>query len=205
MTYATALKAALYDHLGKDWLSFYPRWDANWMGSWQGPGRKPVAIVLHHTAGAATSSTNPKAPGNQKGANQGQVDYIARHFSAPASNFVLDRDGTVYVIASQPCWHSGVGKFTDKPWTDLRVPANEGNTWMLGVEIVDKGLAKTFTEAQKDSLVHLMRACRDASGWQNIGLLRRPQHRNWTTRKIDLRYSNDEVGQWILKYGFTTV
>jgi hypothetical protein len=74
---------------------------------------------------------------------------------------------------------------------------------MLGVEVIDKGLSQSWTEAQKDSLVHLMRACRDASGWSNIGLLRRPRHKDWTDRKpLDPRYTNEEIGEMILKYGF---
>ena len=38
-----------------------------------------------------------------------------------------------------------------------------------------KGLKKDWTVAQQDTLVHLLRSWRDASGWDNVGLLRRPQ------------------------------
>ena len=202
MTYAQDLKAALLDNLGRDWLSFFPKWDVPRKGPWA--CGVPKAIVLHHSAAAATASVNPKAPGNQKGANANVINYIQNHpLGVPAANFSLDRDGTVYVHTGWQTFHAGEGSFRGKaPWNGLGVPDDQANHYLLGVEIIDKGLGKTITEAQKDSLVHLMRACRDASGWANIGLIRRPQHRNWTTRKIDLRYTNDEVAEWIMTYGF---
>ena len=206
MTYAQALKSALLDQLGPTWLTFFPKWDVQRKGPWQGKaGAKPVALLLHHTASAATSSTNPAAAGNQWGANASVINYIQNHpYGVPAANFTLDRDGRVYVHASMPINHAGLGSFKGKaPWSVLGVPADRGNDWMLGVEIMDKGLSATsITEAQKDSLVFLLRACRHASGWATIGELHRPQHRDWTQRKIDLRVSNAEVGRWITRYGF---
>jgi hypothetical protein len=68
---------------------------------------------------------------------------------------------------------------------------------MLGVEIMSKGLTKDFCEAQKDSLKYLMLACMDASDWRNTAPLYRPRHQDWTTRKIDIIYSNAEVGEWM--------
>ena len=203
MTYAADLRSALLDNLGSSWLEFMPGWTTSYHGQWV--GGKPKAIVLHHSAAAATASTNPKAPGNQHGANMNVINYIQNHpLGCPAANFSLDRDGTVYVHAALQIYHAGEGSFRGKaPWNTLGIPDDSANHYTLGVEIIDKGLSKTsITEAQKDSLVHLMRACRDASGWANIGLIRRPQHRNWTNRKVDLKVSNDEVAEWILKYGF---
>jgi len=204
MTYATDLRASLTAHLGKR-VRFYARWDYDWLGPWQGKaGRKPVALLLHHTAGAATASMNPAHVGNQAGANQGQVDYIARHFSAPAANFVLDRDGTVYCLAAYPCWHSGIGEFTAAPYMQLHVPKNQGNIWMMGVEIVSKGLAPDYLAGQKASLVDLAQAISEVSGWGGTPTYRLPRHKDWakpTGRKIDIRYSNAEVQKWIAAAG----
>jgi hypothetical protein len=203
MTYPSDLKAALLDHLGRDWLVFMPNWTKSYHGQWA--SGKPKAILVHHSAAAATTSVNPKAPGNQKGANANVINYIQNHpLGCPAANFSLDRDGTVYVHAGLQIYHAGVGTFRGKkPWNSLGIPDNQGNSYMLGVEVIDKGLSQSWTEAQKDSLVHLMRACRDASGWSNIGLLRRPRHKDWTDRKpLDPRYTNEEIGEMILKYGF---
>ena len=198
MTYAQVLHDELVYQLGSR-AHFIRDWDHNWMGPWQ--GKKPVALVLHHTAGAATASVAPSNAGNRHGANDGQIDYVADHFSAPASNFILDRDGCVYTAAAYPCWHSGVGSFTKAPWLQLGVPANRGNEYMLGVEIVSKGLTKDYTLAQKKALVLLVYACADASGWETTQTFRLPRHRDWTNRKIDLVYSNAEIQSWIRQYG----
>jgi hypothetical protein len=204
MTYAQKLRAALHDQLGKDWLVFMPRWDVQRRCAWQGKGGVPAALMLHHTAAAATDSVNPRAAGNQKGANRNVITYIQTHYEVPAASFTLDRDGTVYVHSALPVWHAGLGTFQGKPpWNQLGIRADTANDHLLGVEIMSKGLKKDFTVAQQDSLVFLLRACRDASGWDNVGLLRRPQHKSWTTRKIDTRYSDAEIGAMITKYGFT--
>lgn len=204
MAYHDRLKAGLLDQLGKGWLVFMPGWDRQRRCPWRGKGAVPSALVLHHTAAAATSSTNPAAAGNAKGANRNVITYIQTHYEVPAASFTLDRDGTVYVHAAYPIWHAGMGSFRGKaPWSALGIPDDQGNDFMLGVEIMSKGLAQDFTVAQKDSLVFLLRACRDASGWDSIGLLRRPQHKDWTNRKIDIKYSNDDVADWIRQYGFT--
>ncbi len=201
MTFAADLKAGLLDHLGPSWLTFLPRWDVQRRGAW--PGGTPRALMLHHTAAAATASQNPNAPGNQKGANKNVIAFIQTHYEVPAANFTLDRDGTVYVHSAYAVWHAGLGTFAGKaPWSQLRIPKDQGNDYMLGVEIMSKGLSRDFTHAQEESLVFLLRACRQAAGWPNIGLLRRPQHKDWTTRKIDTRYTNPQITQMIDTHGF---
>ena len=194
MTYAQALKAALLDQLGPTWLTFMPKWDVQRRVPWQGKGGKPSALMLHHTAACK---------GNATGANKSIIDYIQTHYEVPAANCTLDRDGRVYVHSAYPIWHAGLGTFRGKaPWSALGIAADTANDHVAGVEIMSKGLTRDFTVAQQDSLVFLLRAFRDASGWDNVGLLRRPQHKDWTTRKIDTRYSNTEIGAMILKYGW---
>jgi len=157
--------------------------------------------VLHHTAAAATNSVNPAAKGNLKGANDGVINFIQTHYDVPAANFTLDRDGTVYVHCAYPIWHAGLGSFKGKkPWNSLGIPDNLGNNYMLGVEIMSKGLSKDFTLAQKKGVAALLRACREPSGWSNSAILRRPRHKDWTTRKIDIVYTQAEVTDWISTY-----
>lgn len=198
MTYHADLQAALIKWLGKDKVVFLPGWEKKYRGlAWQGKYGKPVALMCHHTAGAATSSTSSKHPGNQKGANAGQVKYVNSHFTSPASNFTLDRDGTVYVNTAYPCWHSGDGTFKAvKPFDSLNVPDNRFADVGLGVEVIDKGQGKTFTAAQKWALGQLANACKDASGW--AGLWKRlPNHRTWApTRKVDTRYEVATLRLW---------
>ena len=206
MTFATDLRAALLDQLGRSWVVFMPQWDTRRRCSWQGAGAVPVAMVIHHTAAAATDSTNPANPGNQRNANAGVIEYIQHKFEVPAASCTLDRDGRVFVHSVYPVWHAGLGSFEGKkPWASLKVPNNQGNDFMAGVEVMSKGLKRDWTAAQEDSLVFLLRAWRDAAGWDNIGLLRRPRHRDWTTRKIDPVYSNVEIGKMITTYGFRAV
>jgi N-acetyl-anhydromuramyl-L-alanine amidase AmpD len=202
MAFHDELKIALVSTLGKRKVVFQSKWDRLHSSRWRGAAAKPVALVLHHTAGAATDSTDPANPGNKKGANKGVIDFIQSHYEVPAANFTLDRDGTVYVHAAYPIWHAGLGTFKNKkPWSSLAIPDNLGNNYMLGVEVVSKGLKKDFTEAQKESLVLLLKACAKASDWPNTNLVRRPRHKDWTTRKIDIIYENAEVAVWIKKSG----
>lgn len=201
MTYADDLRTALGERFHSSWLTFMPRWSVVRSTAWRGNG-KPVALVLHHTAAAATSSTNPSAPGNQTGANAGVINFIQNHYEVPAANFTLDRDGHIYIHCAYPIWHAGIGSFRGKaPWNSLGIPDNLGNNYMLGVEIMSKGTSKDFTAAQKDSLKYLLLACADASGWEYPrgakSLLRRPRHKDWTTRKVDILYSQDEIATWL--------
>ena len=200
MAYSDELRAALRKHLGADKVVFMKGWTTNYTGAWKSRNR-PVALFLHHTAAAATESTDPKAKGNQKGANNGVINYIQNHFKVPAANFTLDRDGTVYVHAAYPIWHAGEGSFKGKsPWDTLGIPNNDANRYCLGVEIMSKGKKKDFTRAQKKSLKALIEACADCAHpntWKPLWLKNRPRHKDWTTRKVDILYTNEEVKKWL--------
>ena len=199
VTYAARLRKALGKELpGK--VVYFNGWNKIKTGRWKGAKRRPLGLMLHHTAAAATESPNPAHPGNQKGANNGVINYIQTHFRVPAANFTLDRDGTVYVHAAYPVWHAGLGSFRGKkPWGIMGIPDNAANDYVLGVEIMSKGRRKDFTAAQKASLAALIRACSQATAfeWEPLWLKNRPQHKDWTDRKIDTRYSNDEIKKWI--------
>lgn len=168
--------------------------------TWRGPNRLPVALVLHHTAGAATESTNPRAPGNQTGANAGQIAYVQNHFEVPAANFTLDRDGTLYCHSFFPVWHAGLGSFKGTLWSPLKVPDDAGNDYMMGVEIVSKGNKPDFTEKQFWTLRRLLMSMNTACQWgDRVGdmrIIRRPQHKDWApNRKVDTRYTNPQIGE----------
>ena len=202
MAFHDKLKAALIAEFGAKKVVFMPKWDVQRRCAWQGPGRVPNALLLHHTAAAATTLTSPKAAGNQRGANKNVITYIQTHYEVPAANFTLDRDGTVYVHSAYCVWHAGMGTFKGKaPWSSLGIPADQGNDYMLGVEIMSKGLKKDFTAAQEAGVGALLRASATASKWVAPkgpkALVRRPQHKDWTARKIDLQYTNAEVAAWL--------
>jgi hypothetical protein len=176
-------------------------WKREWYrSSWASNKGRPVALILHHTAGAATSSTNPNHAGNQHGANDGQIKYVNRHpsYNMPCSAFTLDRDGCIYVNAALPCYHAGEGSFRGTEWSSLGVPDDSANSYCLGVECVDKGQEKTFTDAMKESLRWLAEACAEASGWKDTSTLYLPRHKDWApTRKVDIKYSNSDVQKWM--------
>lgn len=198
MTYAARLQKALGKELpGK--VVYFKDWRKVRRVRWRGKKSRPDGLMLHHTAAAATESTDPRAKGNQKGANNGVINYIQNHYKVPAANFTLDRDGTVYVHSAYPVWHAGLGSFRGKePWSRLGIPDDAANDYVLGVEIMSKGQKRDFTTAQKESLGALIRACAAASDtWLPVWLIGRPQHKDWTTRKIDTRYTNEEVKRWI--------
>jgi N-acetyl-anhydromuramyl-L-alanine amidase AmpD len=200
MFYATRLRSALRRNLPNQ-VVFMKDWNKKQRVNWAGKGGYPVALMLHHTAAAATDSTSPTAKGNQKGANDGVINFIQNHYEVPAANFTLDRDGTVYVHSAYPVWHAGTGSFEGKkPWDIFGIPANMGNDYLLGVEIMSKGLKKDFTKAQKESLDKLQEACGAASKWPVLKRkadVRHPRHKDWTKRKIDIIYEQAEVNRWM--------
>jgi len=189
------LRDALIDTHGRQHVVFQPGWSQVQNGTvWRGSDQLPKALLLHHTAAAKTDSVNPNAAGNQEGANDNVINFIDNGYRVDAANFTGDRDGTLYVHSAYPIWHAGLGSFRGKkPWSALGIPDNLGNNYMLGIEMMSKGLKQDFTDAMWICLWNTLIACREACGWDDISLIRRPQHKDWTSRKVDLKYTNAQV------------
>jgi hypothetical protein len=170
-------------------VKYVKGWRTRNTGRWRGKGKVPTMVLWHHTAGAATSSVKPTHAGNQPGANNGVVNYcVARNNSVPYCNAVVDRDGTIFILAAYPVWHAGLGDFTGSRWDRWGIPKNSANSWTFGVEVVSKGQKKDFTRNQKIAIRRLNCAVREASKWKGFKY-RVANHKDWTTRKIDSRYS----------------
>ena len=201
MSFPRRLKKTLRENIPGGKVKYFRGWKKNYTGPWLGANKLPVALMLHHTAGATTESTSPKAAGNQTGANSGIVNFVQNHYRVPAANFTLDRDGTVYVHAANPIWHAGVGSFKGKkPWDIFGCKDNQGNRYMMGVEIVSRGKKKDFTKAQKEALKGLQEAVGEAALWpvqKRRAKVRRPRHKDWTQRKIDIIYDHPEIDEWM--------
>lgn len=200
MSFDDHLERALDERLGEK-VEFFAHWEDKRRDiSWRRKG-KPVALMVHHTAGAATQSTNPKNAGNQKGANAGVIRFVQSHYKVPAANFTLDRDGTVYVHSAWPVWHAGRGSFKGvKRFARLNIPDDAGNDYMMGVEVVSKGRKRDFTAAQKESLGKLANAVKDAAGWKGF-YMRLPNHKTWAPRrKVDSRYTLTALRRWAARY-----
>ena len=76
---ADKFKKAL-DSSGLDieWMS---GWKNTWhgMSKWRGKNGNPVALMLHHTAGASTESVDSSHKGNKCSADEGQKKFVHRH------------------------------------------------------------------------------------------------------------------------------
>ena len=66
------IRKMLEDGLG-DKVVFNKRWNQTFKPSQWAKG-KPFGLITHHTAGAATSSTDPEGNGNKKGDNAGSSE-----------------------------------------------------------------------------------------------------------------------------------
>jgi hypothetical protein len=185
MTFDARLKNSLARYApGK--VTFVNGWRTRNTGPWR--SGVPKMVFEHHTAGAATESTDPKAKGNQPGANNGVIAYcIQKGNSVPYCNAVIDRDGEIYILAAGPVWHAGKGSFKGTRWARQGIPDDSANGMTFGVEVVSKGRRKDFTAAQLWSIRRLNCAVREASGWNGFKY-RIANHKDWTNRKIDTRY-----------------
>ena len=201
------IKKMLEDGLG-DKVVFNKRWNQTFKPSAWAKG-KPFGLVTHHTAGAATDSDVSGAKGNRKGDNAGQIKFVESHpdFNSPASQFTLDRDGTVYVNCLGPTYHAGKSdpnKWIGSKWQkDSKCGTDQGNSFYMGVEIVSKGLKKDFTQEMKESLGKLISVLAGIFDWDDLELA----HLNHKTyagpRKVDTKYTDEQIQGWVEKYGGT--
>lgn len=202
MSWPTELRRALDDQLGGR-VTYWRGWDKQLIGPWRTRTGRPAALLLHHTAGASTSSTSASDPGNKRGANAGVVRYVAKHptFGIPCSSFCLDRDGRLYVMTAWPTYHAGLGDFAGSRWNALGINRNDGNRTLLGVEIVSKGARDDLTDAQWRSLAALARACSTAARWHDTSPIRLPRHRDYAPdRKVDVRAEHARIQAMLRKY-----
>lgn len=139
----------------KDWNS--PRIAGR--GTWA-----PKFVMLHHTAG--TASLKPLL-------NTAWPPVRGAHF-------LVDRDGTVRVLAAGKAYHAGKGG----PRFGIDAGMMNGYAW--GIEIEDLGKSQTMTDAQIDSAARLSRGLLEAMGRDLDALI---QHREWNPAgKVDTRY-----------------
>lgn len=188
MSFDKDLRAALTKYAPGQ-VKYVSGWKKRNTGKWRSKSGVPVMVIEHHTAGAATESVNPDHKGNQPGANNGVVKYCeARNNSVPYCNAVVDRDGTIWILAAGPVWHAGMGSFDGTRWDHLQIPDNGANGYTFGVEIISKGRKQDYTAKQITAIRRLNCALREACGWKGFKY-RIANHKDWAPkRKIDTKY-----------------
>jgi len=178
-----------------EWMS---GWKNTWhgMSKWRGKNGNPVALMLHHTAGASTESVDSSHKGNKCSADDGQVKFVHRHpsFSSPASQFCLRRCGRLAINAYLPCFHAGKGDFSGTEWKGHGITKDSANSYLMGIEIVSMGKKDDLTEAQWATLAKLAVVLKDLYGWKDTSTFYFPRHKDYAPdRKVDIKASNKKV------------
>jgi hypothetical protein len=124
-------------------INLMRKWDVvvREIGGWQTRGatflRVPIGVIDHHDASSIKSGewgslgyelTGPLAPSNQI--------QVAR---------CLDNVPKVAVLAAGRCNHAGRGSWTFAG--GVRVPTDDGNSWLYGVEKANNGLGEKSNAA----------------------------------------------------------
>lgn len=163
---------------------------------------KPIGVMSHHTATSPAASIG---------------DIIDAVVKNNYYNVVVDRDGTVYVVAAGRMWHAGrgsnnvlelqrQGKAPEGDATSAGI-AN-GNEHYYGVAITNRGTTysdgspvEPVPEAQWKSLVEVNYALQVQLGNTNANTS--IHHREWTNRKVDILHSAGDLRGDISKLFYT--
>lgn len=139
---------------------------------WRTRGRPynftPKGIICHHTASGAQSGNFP---------SDGIVTSGRSDLTGPLCQVLLGRDGTVRMIAAGYSNHAGYGG------PQAGVPANQGNTYTIGIEAENNGVGETWSSAQLNAYYRLCAALMDWLGIKDVSKVF--GHKEWTSRKID--------------------
>lgn len=121
----------------------------------------PIAVIAHHTAGPATG-------------NAPTLEYITKN---NLSQFVLGRDGTVFINSGNRQNHGGMGG----PLAGI--PKDAANRYSWGIEAENTGRGEAWSKAQLDAYYRLAAALCDMMGKPASAVI---AHKEWApTRKID--------------------
>lgn len=140
---------------------------------WRHRGRPynfyPKAIMVHHTASGSQS-------GNF--ASEGIVTSGRSDLPGPLCQVLLGRDGTVKLIADGYANHAGYGG------PKMGIPANQGNTYAIGIEAENNGVGEPWSKEQLNAYYRLCAALLVWIGRKDVN--RVFGHKEWAPgRKID--------------------
>jgi hypothetical protein len=154
----------------------------------------PVGLLNHHTAGSSVLTDYPNPP------------YYRNSSLEDKCNITIRGDGTVVVLNAGWAFDSGNGdrKVLAAVQADQPVPAPSdtynasgnpagsnpgvgGNAWFIDNEVQHLGNGTYIADAQRDALIRSNAAICTHMGWNPATRL--IGHREWTTRKVDPRWS----------------
>lgn len=139
---------------------------------WRTRGRNynfyPRGILVHHTASGSQS-------GNF--ASERIVTHGRSDLPGPLSQVLLGRNGVVKMIAAGYSNHAGYGG------PRAGIPANQGNTYLIGIEAENNGVGEPWSKAQLNAYYRLCAALMVWNGIKDVNKVF--GHKEWTSRKID--------------------
>lgn len=121
----------------------------------------PIAVMAHHTAGSATG-------------NAPTLQYIINNRLA---QFVLGRDGTVYLVSGNRANHGGLGG------PKAGIPKDSANRYSWGIEAENTGRGEPWSKVQLNAYYRLTAAL--------LAMMKKDAnsviaHKEWApTRKVD--------------------
>lgn len=138
---------------------------------WKTRGRDgtyaPRGLIFHHTASNPIGGNHPAL---------GVVTHGRSDLPGPLSQFLVGRDGTVFIVASGRSNHAGLGG------PIKGIPLDSGNSFLLGVECENSGIGEPWLEKQKEAIATLFAVLCDRGEWSPEMII---GHKEYTSRKID--------------------
>jgi hypothetical protein len=140
---------------------------------------RPWCLMWHHTASAGDGAAD--------------ADYCTfRSPDRPITNLVTGRDGIVYVCAAGPTNTNGKGGPLE--FSRGTVPVDSMNTFAVSNEISNNGVGMPYPQVQIDACFAVSNAVTAAYGLEPDDVA---NHRDWTTRKIDVATATAVLGPWM--------
>lgn len=150
---------------------------------------KPVGVMVHHTAGRNSLGICINGVNGTPG---------------PLCQFLIHKNGTVYLISQGYSNHAGAGSSVVlnetrngiAPRADAKARGlrNDitGNAYYWGIEVENLGNGSDpYPAAQLEALVRLCTALCDLYGYAPDSVI---HHREWTDRKVDMSWRGDLRG-----------
>jgi hypothetical protein len=135
---------------------------------WEGRGAgtlRPGGKVNHHTAGS------------RSGGNTGSLRLVTfgrEGLRNALCNWYAARNGELWIVAALTAWHAGSGG-----WHGI-----SGNSRVIGLEAENDGVGEPWSSRALDAAAALDVECMREFGYPVLMI---PEHKEWTSRKIDRR------------------